>query len=397
MENAGKLRCEEHGDEPALTACAVCGRLICAQCRHLDPLGQATCPVHAEARGALPYERALPLLMQSLEPSPPQGSARSERQPSIARPPQGPPFNYTLRSPERPAASLSADTPSDPHGSDRDLRASGRDLHGSDHDLRASGRDLHAPSRDPHGSGRDPRASDRDLRAARGSLREDHPSQAQHHGGGLSAQQGAGTLSIEDEMCPWEGQPHLDSLTAFLRTARLVIGSPMRFPAMQRWERQNFLAPLVFALLCVGIGSLLSAAVHLVGLGPTAGAKLPANLPGPLSNLPAAPFAFYELFFLPLMPLISAVGILLHAGIAHLFLRTSNLAQGPFERTFRVICYAQAAYLVAWVPNIGPLLQNFYLVFLILGGTRSAHNGGYLAGLLVFLPLMLAYFPLTLF
>lgn len=198
---------------------------------------------------------------------------------------------------------------------------------------------------------------------------------------------------VADLACPWEGDATGGDISAFARTAALALGAPVRFPALQNWQRGDLIAPLMFALLCVGLGAALSALSGIFGFGPGATVGFPEGMPPQLAALPELPLAVYELLFLPLLPLITVISLGIHAGLAHLLLRMVGATRGPFELTFRVICYAQVAHLVAWLPGVGPYAENFYLVFLMLGGIRGAHNAGVLPGLLALLPLMLTRLP----
>jgi hypothetical protein len=198
---------------------------------------------------------------------------------------------------------------------------------------------------------------------------------------------------IADLACPWEGDSDLGDVAAFARTAALALGAPMRFPALQNWQRGDLVAPMLFAMLCVGVGAALTALAGVLGFGPGATVGFPEGMPPQLAALPELPLAVYELLFLPMLPLFSAVSLALHAGVAHLLLRAVGATRGPFERTLRVVCYAQVAHLVGWLPSVGPHAETFYLVFLIFGGVRGAHQAGWFPGLLVLLPLLVTRLP----
>lgn len=74
-------------------------------------------------------------------------------------------------------------------------------------------------------------------------------------------------------------------------------------------------------------------------------------------------------------PLLTPVGLLIGAGIAHLFVmlfvRPSNAG---YWATFRVFCYGSVTSLVSWVPAIGGLVALVWGVVLSILGIRELHS-----------------------
>jgi hypothetical protein len=135
----------------------------------------------------------------------------------------------------------------------------------------------------------------------------------------------------------------------FLSTARSVLLSPRMFFSNMPVEG-GLLGPYVFFLLCTGFSFLVSLLLSTAGNG--------AFAPGTVLVMALA----------LVMPFVSAA--LLNLGFTKL-LRTS----GSYEATFRVICYANAANLLAWIPVFFILvLLQFYEIYLCALGLSTVHR-----------------------
>ncbi|MCB9526275.1 MAG: hypothetical protein H6702_23265 [Myxococcales bacterium] len=172
---------------------------------------------------------------------------------------------------------------------------------------------------------------------------------------------------------------------AFWQTALAGLRSPMRFPLTIPHTRTGDLTtPLVFALVC---GVLGQAAAAVVGAFGARVAPLPAP-PGGLPALPPLPAYVWDLLFMPVFPLVFALGLFAQAGIAHGLLGLIGARRAAFAATFRVFAYAQVGHLLVALPGIGRYAVDLYAVFIILGGLRAAHGAGFVAGMVALLPMM---------
>jgi hypothetical protein len=148
-----------------------------------------------------------------------------------------------------------------------------------------------------------------------------------------------------------------------LDVVRRVVARPAEFfSGIPR--RGNFLAPLVFALVCAVIsailGGLLRFAWRSEALG---GVRFEGEGLGFLEFLATVLWA----------PIGSTIGLLIVAGIAHLLVMifVGERSSG-FEATFRVACYAAVTNLVNWIPFVGGLLA-LYGLYLAVVGIRQMH------------------------
>ncbi len=157
-----------------------------------------------------------------------------------------------------------------------------------------------------------------------------------------------------------------DPVGSFVRTVVAVVTQPV--PFFRGIARQgNFVNPLVFALICALISALLSGILGLIfaplfaGPGDTGEA-----FAGGVGGLVGA---------LILSPILTAIGLVIAAGIFHLlvliFVRPSNMG---FEATFRVASYAQVTQLVSWIPVIGSIIAAVWAIVLYIFGIREVHG-----------------------
>jgi hypothetical protein len=147
-------------------------------------------------------------------------------------------------------------------------------------------------------------------------------------------------------------------LKGFLGTAKAVLLSPRKFfPSMPM--EGGLLGPYVFFLFCTGFSFLLS-------LG------LTVAMSGSVS-----PWILLVMFAALWMPFFSAA-------ILNLLFTKLLRASGTYEATFRVVCYASAVNLFAWIPVLPLiLLFQFYEIYLSALGLSFVHRTGFGQALLV--------------
>jgi hypothetical protein len=148
-----------------------------------------------------------------------------------------------------------------------------------------------------------------------------------------------------------------DPIKSFVEVVGRVVRHPSEFfSSIPR--RGNFLAPLVFAIICIEISAILGG---LLGLFWTTGATGGFKFGGFLGSVIVAPIG-------------GAIGLFIMAGIAYLmvilFVGSEN---SGFRSTFRVVSYASVSSLVTWIPFIGGLL-GLYGVYQAVVGIREMHS-----------------------
>jgi hypothetical protein len=169
---------------------------------------------------------------------------------------------------------------------------------------------------------------------------------------------------------PGEGDYNLSHpINSFVDVARRVVLQPVGFFAGLPRDR-NFVSPLLFALICTEISTILGWLLVIGGVGSSPGFNPnPQNAGVPSVVAPFAPVAS-----ILLAPIGVAVGIFLVALIQQLLVRLIvGATNSGFQATFRVASYTQVTSLVNWIPLIGPLLA-LYGVYLSIVGIREMHE-----------------------
>jgi hypothetical protein len=152
--------------------------------------------------------------------------------------------------------------------------------------------------------------------------------------------------------------PGAGLIKGFLGTAKGVLLSPrLFFPNMP--VEGGLSGPYVFFLLCTVFSFLVSLTLTLAQ---TKGLSL---------------WAFIVLFAALWMPFVSAA-------ILNLLFTKLLGRSGSYEATFRVICYASAVNLFAWIPDLFVILAfQFYEIYLSALGLSVVHRTSLRQALLV--------------
>lgn len=152
---------------------------------------------------------------------------------------------------------------------------------------------------------------------------------------------------------------------SFVEVVGRVVTRPAEFfSSIPR--RGNFVSPLVFALICIVISTILGGLLRLA---------LRSEAAGGIRFEGVGPYGFGAFIAdVILSPIGGAIGLFLLAAIAHLFvmLFVGDNNTG-FESTFRVVSYVSVTNLVNWIPIIGGLLA-LYGLYLAVVGIREMHS-----------------------
>ena len=187
----------------------------------------------------------------------------------------------------------------------------------------------------------------------------------------------------------WEHPEAHGDLAAFRATVANAVLGPIQFMNRIPWVRGDLRTPLVFAILCGVVGYV---GMVLVGTLVTPVIPLAPSLPG-MGSLPSS---VRWLIIMPLLPITLAGALLLQSAIAHALLAAVGATRRPFEATFRVFCYANAASLFMVIPVAGPHIGVMFTVLLVLSGMRAAHQTTFATGLLALTPMFLAQLAMPL-
>lgn len=169
-----------------------------------------------------------------------------------------------------------------------------------------------------------------------------------------------------------------DPVGSFISTARGVLLGPAAF--FRGIARQgDFITPVVFALICYEIATIIGGLiglllVGLLGLSGLSGGQDALDLFGG-----AAGSIGGFLVSLILAPVIGVIFLFIAAGIFHLLtLLIVGSGNSGFEATTRVVSYSwiyqAVASVVSWIPILGPLIGLVVFVLLAIPGIREVHN-----------------------
>jgi hypothetical protein len=150
---------------------------------------------------------------------------------------------------------------------------------------------------------------------------------------------------------------------SFTDVVRRVVARPAEFfSGIPR--RGNYLAPLIFALICIEISTILGGLLRLAWRAEMMGGVRFQGIGYGFGDFLA------DVIFAPIG---AAIGLFIFAAIAHLLvmLFVGNANSG-YEATFRVVSYVSVTSLVNWIPIIGGLLA-LYGLYLAVVGIREMH------------------------
>jgi hypothetical protein len=180
----------------------------------------------------------------------------------------------------------------------------------------------------------------------------------------------------------WEDRDRLGFFPAISRTVSAVLMRPAEtFAAMKRTG--GLADPLLYFVLLSSAMFAVSALYQLA-----AGSFNPAALPPNFPHASKGAFSVALIGSILLSPALYVVSAFISSGITHLCLRLLGGANGPFETTFRVICYAKASAAVFnLLPLCGSLIGVVWGAYCIIIGLREAQQTtGWKATLAITLP-----------
>ena len=189
------------------------------------------------------------------------------------------------------------------------------------------------------------------------------------------------TMSATTSPGPSRGDYDLSNpVGSFTDVVRRVVARPAEFySGIPR--RGNYLSPLVFALICIEISTILGGLLRLAVGTEAAGGVRFGGMDYTFGSFIA------DVIFAPIG---AAIGLFIFAAIAHLLVMLFvGGANSGYEATFRVVSYISVTSLVNWIPLIGGLLA-LYGLYLAVVGIREMHattTGR--AALVVLLPIAL--------
>ncbi|MBW1981687.1 MAG: YIP1 family protein [Deltaproteobacteria bacterium] len=154
-------------------------------------------------------------------------------------------------------------------------------------------------------------------------------------------------------------------LRGFIGTAKTVLFRPRTFfPTMP--VEGGLLGPYVFFLLCTSIFFGVTLGVNMVAAGG------------------------FDYRILPML-LVALCMPFVSSGIIFFVLTRVFNTTGSYEASFRVVCYASAVNLLAWIPLVG-FIGQFYEIYLSTLGLAIVHRTTMLRALVAVVATALAVF-----
>ncbi len=147
---------------------------------------------------------------------------------------------------------------------------------------------------------------------------------------------------------------YTDPVQTFISTVQAVVLRPADF--FRGILRQgDFINPLIFAIICYEVYTILGGFFRLIGIGADMG------FGGFIGSIILA-------------PIFAAIGLFIGAGILHLLVMLIvGSRNGGFEATFRVVAYSSVVNLASWIPFIG-WIASLYAIYLGIVGIREVHT-----------------------
>jgi hypothetical protein len=144
-----------------------------------------------------------------------------------------------------------------------------------------------------------------------------------------------------------------DPVQSFISTVQRVALQPVDF-YRGILRRGDFINPLIFAVICYELYTILGGLFRLIGVGGD------INFGAYIISLVTAPIG-------------AVIGLFIGAGILHLLVMLIvGSGNSGFEATFRVGAYAATTSLVSWIPFIG-WIASLYGIYLAIVGIREVH------------------------
>jgi hypothetical protein len=188
---------------------------------------------------------------------------------------------------------------------------------------------------------------------------------------------------------PWEERQQRGLFGAFFENWKQVVAQPEEF-----WRRMRPDGPLgdalFFGWICFGVYLLLNLPIQMVsqGLNTEQMQQLMSQLRQALDQ---AKELSPEIRQLILRLVESALGkgtvaftvgtvilypvrVIIGAALTHLCCLIFGVAKNGFTATVRVMTYAQAPYLLGWVPCVGQIVAPIYGLVLLIWGLSRAHD-----------------------
>ncbi|HEY8208144.1 MAG TPA: Yip1 family protein [Myxococcaceae bacterium] len=171
---------------------------------------------------------------------------------------------------------------------------------------------------------------------------------------------------------PWEERGQRGLFGAFFETCKMLVMQPEMF-----WSR---LRPdgslgdgLFFGWICFAIYGVLNIPLQLVSSSLNRGSvdqilAASKDMPPEVRRMFATLLGGGSVGIIVGEIIIYPVFMIIGAAITHLFCMIFGVSKNGFNATVRVLGYAQAPYLIGWIPCCGQLVAAIYSIVLVIWG-----------------------------
>lgn len=168
---------------------------------------------------------------------------------------------------------------------------------------------------------------------------------------------------------PWEDPARTSAVERFIETVKLLATRPAEaFAGMP--TTGGIGSPLLYAIVVGWIGIAIAVVWNTLFQG----MWIPFMSGGDEAAVAAVFTGAWALGMILLAPILVIIGVFIGAAILHLMLIIVGGANGGFEATARVVCYAQTAQLAGIIPFCGGLISAVWAVILYVLGLTKAHR-----------------------
>jgi hypothetical protein len=200
--------------------------------------------------------------------------------------------------------------------------------------------------------------------------------------GGPGVPGGPGPSALARGAVPWEEREQRGLFGAFFENWKMVVMQPELF--WSRLKPDGSLGDgLFFGWICFAIYGLLNIPFQLVSTALNRGSM--EEIMKASNDMPPEVRRIFEQYMGILLGggavgvligyiILYPVGLIIGAAITHLFAMMFGAAKNGFNATARVVGYATAPYLLAWIPCCGGLIAPIYAVVLTIWGLARAQD-----------------------
>jgi hypothetical protein len=179
------------------------------------------------------------------------------------------------------------------------------------------------------------------------------------------------------EPIPWERRAELGRVKAFLETTKTVMRAPRAFFRTPETE-QGLLWPGIYGIVAYTVGQLFYlleiAAFLLLGAAGVAIAGVEPIVAGVLAGYAVLVLVVGIPMTLVQSPFYGLLGILAGGGLTHLTLKAMKRANASFEQTVRAVSFANAPYVLYFIPCAGPFIAWIWMICIETIGVREVHG-----------------------